>query len=246
MARTRRAPALAGLAMIWGAAAALVIVVNGARLYNIYFITAFAPLALIGAWVLAGWTRESSGRRNIAFATMGVMAVLLVQRHYVAKVFDWAGANYQVLRGGIDRAAYLERFGGYATGRGYSARANAELADYVRAHTAADDRIFLFGINGAEVYFASDRLPAHRFLRVNFFVEIDFPDPDFRLESVVATLASVRPRYLIFERLNSPSAMGRAADGLPDSPALQPLLRLYRLETRIEDFSLYRLDTPGE
>jgi hypothetical protein len=34
--------------------------------------------------------------------------------------------------------------------------------------------------------------------------------------------------------------MGRAADALPDNPALQPLLRAYDLETRIEDFTLYR------
>ena len=95
--------------------------------------------------------------------------------------------------------AYLERFGGYANNRGYSARANAELADYVRAHTAPDDRIFLFGINGAGVYFASDRLTAHRFLRVNFFVDDRFPDPRFRLDAVVRDLAARRPRYLIFE-----------------------------------------------
>ena len=80
----------------------------------------------------------------------------------------------------------------------------------MRAHTAPEDRIFLFGINGAEVYFASDRLTAHRFLRVNFYVETDFPDPRFRLDAVVADLAARRPRYLIFETLHSPSAMGQA------------------------------------
>lgn len=118
-----------------------------------------------------------------------------------------------------------------------------ELAEYVKAHTTPDERIFLFGINGAGVYFAADRLTAHRFLRVNFFVETSFPDPRFRLEAVVADLAERQPRYLIFERLHSLSAMGVAADSLIEHPALSALLSGYTLETRIEDFTLFRRNT---
>jgi hypothetical protein len=170
-----------------------------------------------------------------------LMLMVLVERHYPAKVFESARADFDLLRGRADQTAYLERFGGYANSRGYSARANAELAAYVREHTTPQDRIFLFGINGAGVYFAADRLTAQRFLRVNFFVETDFPDPSFRLEAVVDQLAARRPRYLIFERLNSPSAMGQAVDGLARQPAIARLLSTYGLETQIEDFTLYRL-----
>jgi hypothetical protein len=146
-----------------------------------------------------------------------------------------------VLRGRLGRTEYLERFGGYGNARGYSARANDELAAYVRQHTEATDQIFLFGINGAGVYFLADRLTAHRFLRVNFFVATDFPDPRFRLGPVTEELAAKRPRYLIFERLNSPSEMGRQVDGLRQDPNVLQLLSSYRFETEIEDFSLYRL-----
>jgi hypothetical protein len=90
------------------------------------------------------------------------------------------------------------------------------------------------------VYFGSERLTAHRFLRVNFFVDIDFPDPDFRLEPVIAQLTVARPRYLVFERLHGRTPMAQAADGLPQNPVVQPLLSAYRLETQIEDFALYR------
>ena len=138
------------------------------------------------------------------------------------------------------RNAYLERFGGYATNRGYSARANLELAEYISNHTSPDDRVFLFGINGAGVYFTSDRLTAHRFLRVNFFVPTTFPDPEFELDAVLRDLAARQPRYLIFEQLHSTSEMARTVDALQTNAGVQQLLANYTLEVRIEDFTLYR------
>ena len=125
--RRRSLPPLAGLAVLWGAAATLVIVVNGARLFNTYFIQPLAPLALLAAWLLVEAARESRPRRIVAAATMALMVVLLVTRGYPARVFDWARADAGVLLGRIDRDSFLERFGGYGNGRGYSARANAEL-----------------------------------------------------------------------------------------------------------------------
>src|SRR5262245_29441878 len=240
LARERRLPPAAGLAIAWGGAAALVIIVNGARLFNSYFIQTFAPLALLGGWFLVDALRGTRVRRMVALATTAVMAALLIQRGYVPRVFEWVRADLDALRGRVDRLTYLERFGGYGNNRGYSARANAELADYVRAHTTPEERIFLFGINGAGVYFLADRLTAHRFLRVNFFVATGFPDEDFRLESVTAELAARRPRYLIFETLHSNSEMGRAVDSLPEDPSVARLLTAYTLDARIEDFTLYR------
>ena len=240
LARRRRLPPAAGLAVLWGGAAVLVIVVNGARLFNSYFIQALPPLALLGAWLLTESARASRPRRAIAAAAIAVMALLLVQRNYPARVLNWAAADFAALRGRVDATANLERFGGYGNRRGYSARANAEVAAYIREHTTPDDRIFLFGINGAGVYFATDRLVAQRFLRANFFVATDFPDPAFRLEAVAGELEQRRPRYVIFERLNSASEMGRAVDALPSSPALAELLAGYHREAEIEDFTLYR------
>jgi 4-amino-4-deoxy-L-arabinose transferase-like glycosyltransferase len=240
--RDRRLSPLAALGILWGAGAAMAIVVNGARLFSTYFIQGAPPLALMAAWLLVVFARSSWRRRAVGIATVGLMLSLLVQRGYAARVFESAGEDLDVLRGRISRAAYLERFGGYGNERGYSARANEELAQYVRGRTTPDERVFLFGINGAGVYFLSDRLPAHRFLRVNFFVATDFPDPRFRLEPVAHELAARRPRYLIFERLHTPSEMGRAVDRLTEDPAITRLLGGYRFEARIEDFTLYRRD----
>ena len=242
--RRRRLPPVAALGVLWGSAAALVIIVNGSRLFNSYFINALPPLALLGGWWLAESVRGAGARRLLAVTTACLMAVLLVQRDFAGRVFRWTRDDLAALTGRMDADSHLERFGGYANQRGYSARANAELARYLQERTGADERVYLFGINGAGVYFASDRLTAHRFLRVNFFVETDFPDPRFRLDAVIRDLSTSLPRYIVFERLHSASAMGRAADALPDRPEVQALLRSYTLETTIEDFTLYRRITP--
>lgn len=238
--RRRRLPPLAGLGIVWGAAAALVIVVNGRFLFNSYFMNALPPMAVMAGWLLAEAPREGRGRAIVAAVACAGMAVLLVHRGYLPRVVGSARLDLAALRGRIDRPTYLEQFGGYGNGRGYSARANEELAEYIRAHTAPDERIFLFGINGAGVYFDADRLTAHRFLRANDFVDSTFPDPAFRLDAVVRDLSGRRPRYLIFEKLNTGTPMARAVDGLPVNPLVAPLLRGYTLDTVIEDFSLYR------
>ncbi len=243
LVRRRSIGALPGLAVLWGGAAALVIVVNGVRLFNTYFIQAFAPLAVLATWLLVERRASLSGRVT-GLATAALMLALLVQGHYPTRVYEWAQADLAVMRGQLDRTAFLDRFGGYGNDRGYSARANDELATYVRDHTTRDDRIFLFGINGAGVYFLSDRLTAHRFLRVNFFVPSEFPNPSFTLDAVVADLAARRPRYLIFEQLHSSSEMGRMVDSLQSREEIQHLLEPYRLDATIEDFSLYRLRDP--
>jgi len=240
LVRRRRLAPLPALALAWGGAAVLVIVVNGMRLYYTYFVQAFAPLALVGGWWLTTWWKESRIQRVIVAAVLAASVIFLVQRNYVPKVWDDFRSNVGELTGRGDHTMFLDRFGDYAGGGGYSARAHEELAAYVRSHTSPDDRIFLFGINGAGIYFLADRLTAHRFLRVNFFVPDDFPDPRFTLSAVAKDLAERRPAYLIFERLHSDSEMGKLADSLPENPQLQSLLADYTLETTIEDFTLYR------
>lgn len=241
LVRTRALPPLGGLALFWGAATVVVIVSNGARLFNTYFMQAFPPLCLMAAWAFVE-TRRTPGRTAVVwrYATVAAMAVVLVRNGYVPRVVAWTRADLAVLTGRMDPDAHLERFGGYANGRGYSARANQELADYIQAHTAPDDRIFLFGANGSGVYFLADRLSAHRFLRVNFFYPDDFPDPDFTLTTVTRELAERQPRYLIFEDLHTTSAIGRAVSGVVDDPRTLALLEDYEVEAVIEDFSVWR------
>jgi hypothetical protein len=201
---------------------------------------ALPPMTIMAAWLLVEASGSGRGRALLASAVGVAMIALLVQRSYVPRVLSSTASDMAALHGRVDRNSYLEEFGGYGNGRGYSARANEELAEYVRAHTAPDDRIYLFGINGAGVYFAADRLTAHRFLRANDFVDTAFPDPAFRVHAVVGDLIARRPQYIIFETLNTGTPMARAVDDLPHDPDVVSLLQHYQVETRIEDFALYR------
>ena len=237
--RTRRLDALPALAIAWGTAAALVIVANGARLFNTYFLQALAPLAMLSAWTLAGVERRSVVHKTVAAISIVLSIWLLVRHQYVPTVYSFARMDTERLLGRLDPVIYLDAFGSYANNRGYSARANEELFAYIRQHTNRDDAIYQFGINAAGVYFATDRLPAQRFLRVNEFVQSDFADPHFQLPAVAAELAARRPVYLIFERLHS-ATFGDAVDRLPERPDVARLLEGYRLETQIEDFTVYR------
>ena len=237
----RRVPPLVSLTICWGAASAAVIAVNGMWLFNTYFMNPLPPLTLLGAWWLTGAARDSRAWRVLAVATMLATAWFLSQRNYWTKITEVAAIDVQYMRGQLDRSSYLERFGGYNNERGFSARGNEEMSLYVRDHTAPDDEIYLFGINGAGVYFLSDRLTANRFLRANFFVpDGGFPDPRFTLGAVVEELRAKRPAYLIFEQLHSGSEMGVAVDALQEHPLVRSLLEDYARETRIEDFTLYR------
>ena len=249
LVRRRAVSPLAGLAMCWGGASALVIFVNGARLFNSYFIQVLPPLTLMTVWLFFDWSRRSEVRKSLAVIVAIVMMAILAGfriheprkvRSYFTQVMESVRPNVDQALGRGDHVAYLDRFGHYGPPRGYSARANAELAAYIREHTSAEERIFLFGINGAEVYFATNRLTAHRFLRVNFFVPTDFPDRSFTLEAVAADLAVRLPRYLIFEDLHTAAGVGELSKRLPQAPELAALMQHYALETVIEDFTLYR------
>jgi hypothetical protein len=235
----RRVDAFAGLAVLWGAAAALVIALNGNRLFSTYFLQAHPPLALLTAWLFTADVRPRRAQQLAVAAAGLMMAYLLLHKNYAGKVYESLQADVRYVMHRIDPAEYLDRFGGYGNGRGYSARANAEVAEYVRARTKPDDLIYEFGLQ-SEIYFDADRLPAHRFLRVNEFVPSTFPHPDFQIDAVVRMLAMRRPEYLIFEKVRIASEMGEAVDRLEADPHVDRLLQSYSREAEIEDFTVYR------
>ena len=224
----------------WGAAAALVIAVQ--RRPALQFLLhpgVSAAGAARGVDADADRRPADAGRRLIGAVDRGADAVAASwiaatsRRSSTGPASDLA-ASWPDGASRLPRAIRRLR----RTSRGYSARANAEVADYIRQHTQPDDRIFLFGINGAGVYFLADRLTAHRFLRVNFFATTEFPNPAFRVEAVVQDLrraraglhplraSEVRRRVGSHHRCAAPSARTSAA-----------LLSGYRLETTIEDFT---------
>ena len=65
LATTRRLPPLAGLAVHLGwQPPRCMIVVNGVRLFNSYFIPPMVPLSLLAAWLFTDWVKRSGVREG--------------------------------------------------------------------------------------------------------------------------------------------------------------------------------------
>ena len=233
--RARRLLPLPTLCVCWLAGSAVAIAANGIRMYTTYFIPPVPALAMSVAWLLHEWR---SGRWA-GPVVLAVALVVSVGRGSVNRLVDSTLADWRRLSGSDGgETLYLERFGGYNTGRGYSARANAELADYVRTHTEPADRIYIFGM-APSVYFLSGRLPANRFLWAYPAVSDAVRSDVFTLAELVRALEMTMPRLLILERNNRDSLMGWRIERHFDEPEMLELLARYPTRAQIEDFLIY-------
>jgi hypothetical protein len=230
------------LRVLWATAAVLALAANGARMFNPYFMPFAVILAVAGGafldWLLADWRR----RRLLIAATVAASALLLVRYGYFNRFWQATSADFARAFGSPDdaaRLAYLERFGGYNTGRGFSARANLELGAYVSTHTAPDDRVYIFGM-APEVYFSGGRRPANRFIWSSPVVFKLFDHPDFSLERLTGDVGRAGPELLVFERNTRDSQQGMNGDDAFDEPSMKALFANYQLETTIEDFLVFR------
>jgi 4-amino-4-deoxy-L-arabinose transferase-like glycosyltransferase len=230
---------LAALGVVWLAAAFVAVVANGPRMFMTYFLPSLVPLSLLIAWLLD----ETLGSQRRGARVAGLL-VLVLAAVMVARSGSWQRGlsmtawNVQHLTGRIDRETYLRRFQG-RDGRAFSAADNARLAEYVRARTNPDDRLFVFGMS-AGTYFLSGRLPASKFLWAYPAVSNMLDRPEFRVETLADDLGRVRPRYIMLQRYNGDSYSGwRAVDSFA-SPPMQELLRGYHHEADVGHFAVYR------
>jgi hypothetical protein len=240
-ARTRRVPRAPLLAACWLAASALAAAANGIRLYSTYWIPATPALALSAGWLIGTAIEGPSWMlRGLAAASALLAAIGSVRAHQPERAWRRLVADTSALtRKTTADPAYLELFGGYRTGRGYSARANQELSDYLHAHTAPSDRLYIFGMAPA-VYFTSGREPANRFLWAYPAVARTMHRDAFTIGALSEDLIAKAPRYLVLERNNRDSLTGWRIETEFTTPEMQRLLAQYRLETEIEDFLVYR------
>jgi hypothetical protein len=204
------------------------------------------PLSLCSAWLLREAVAWRGARRLAALAAIACLTWLMLSRSgTVRKAVSMTTWDAQHLFGRIDREAYLQRFQSRSS-RAFSAMYNERLADYIRAHTAPDERIFVFGMS-AGTYFSSRRLPASKFLWAYPAVSNMIDRSDFRIETLASELTRVRPRYIVLQQHNGDSFSGWRAQESFDAPALQAVLVAYTRETEIGDFVLYRrADMPGD
>jgi 4-amino-4-deoxy-L-arabinose transferase-like glycosyltransferase len=228
------------LGVIWLGATMIATIANGPRLFTTYFMPSLVPLSLLAAW-LFHQTLGSADRRRIAAGVL-VLAVaggMMIRAGSAQRAADATLWDARHLFGQTGRQEYLGRFRSRAT-QAFNAATNDRLAEYVRAHTEPDDRVFVFGMT-AGTYFSSERLPASRFLWAYAPVSEMLPGPDFTVDTLAAELRRTAPRYIILQRSNADSFSGwRASEAFQAAP-LQDLIRSrYVEETEIGDFVLYR------
>jgi 4-amino-4-deoxy-L-arabinose transferase-like glycosyltransferase len=232
------APILLGGA--WLLAALIAAAANGARFYSTYFMPCLVPLSLLAAALLFTHWRHRT-RRVIVVCLLILAAVRSVQTAVPQRVIDTVSEDLQQWRTPGDSAArlrYLEGFGSYAAGRGFSARANTELSAWLVANSDPSDRIYIFGM-APGVYFTSRRLPAQRFLWIGPAASNLVPRPDFSLETVAADLERTKPRYIIEEHNNRDSLLGWKVEEKFNDPSIRQVLTAYEPLLQIEDFSVY-------
>lgn len=224
----------------WLLAALIAAAANGARFYSTYFMPCLVPLSLLAAALL--FTHWPHRTRRVLVALLLVIATVRgIQTSVPQRLLDTVSedlAQWHVPPSSPARLHYLEGFGSYAAGRGFSARANTELSTWLDAHSDPTDRIYIFGM-AAGVYFTSHRLPAQRFLWIGPSASNLLPRPDFTLEAVAADLDRVQPRYIIEEHNNRDSLLGWRVEEKFNDPSIRQVLTAYEPITQIEDFSIY-------
>jgi hypothetical protein len=250
---------------LWLTASIVAAAANGTRVYSTYFQQCLPPLALLAGLLFAGPNPATARARwrHVALAAVLLIGAWRVQKAGViervstAMTADLEQWRWRDAPDGqrLARDSYLGRFGSYASGRGFSARANAELTEYLLAnrylltnfpsgdgHGANHpngQRIYIFGM-APGVYFTSGLMPAQRFLWIGPAASNLLPDPSFSLDTVAADLERARPGFIILERNNRDSLLGWRAEERFTVPAMRRVLEQYAQVAEIEDFVLYR------
>lgn len=111
----------AGLLAAWLCASGLAILVNGGRLYSADFLQAQPALALTGSlpvlalWRCAEWSRRVRLTSRVVLSAL--IIVFLARSDFVERGWNVLDPDLLRLRGRLEDAQHLERFGGYAKGQ---------------------------------------------------------------------------------------------------------------------------------
>jgi hypothetical protein len=188
--------------VVWVAAACASIAINGSRGLPQYFVQANPVLALAAGWGIAmawEWMHSAFGRtaRYVAATAAIVVSIGVWRVNQFDKLLDQTLFDARYASGGMDRTRYLQR---YDDDRKYSAIAAASLGEYFRAHSAPDDRVFLFGFTCA-AYVEADRPSASRFFWSRpVIVGFNTGQPGYGTEGLLADLERNRPAVIALQQ----------------------------------------------
>ena len=146
------------IAPVWVAAACAAIAINSSRGLPQYFVQAAPALALAAAW--AG-TVLWSKRTIVNVVALGVIAFGVWRVNNFQKLLENTWHDTRYVAGSMDREQHLARYG-EPNVRKYSAIAVEHLAQYLRANSAPQDPVYIFGFSPG-AYVKADRVSASRF-----------------------------------------------------------------------------------
>jgi hypothetical protein len=103
------------------------------------------------------------------------------------------------IAGRMSRIEHLERFGGLE-GDKFSAAAEAELGEYLAAHTAPSERVLIFGFSGSS-YVRANRAAGSRFFWsypvISGFKE---GEPGYGVAGLLTDLERSRPAFVVLQQ----------------------------------------------
>ncbi len=223
----------------WVAAACVSIAVNGSRGLPQYFVQAWPALSLAAGLVLALlWPRLSRIPRLVVVALLvtGVWRVTTIPKGIENTWYD-----AHAIAGRIPREAYLERFGRYQAGDKYSAIAVEQLAGYLRAHTAPEDRVLVFGFSPGALVEAHRRSASRFFWSRPVIVGFREGTPGYGVEGLIGELDRAHTALVVLQRHDWDPDGPDSFTWFTDQPRLSAWLDAgFTFETDLGPFAIWR------
>jgi hypothetical protein len=144
--------------------------------------------------------------------------------------------DLQYVRGRLDRDVYLSRF----RGQKFDALEIDRLARYVRATTAREDPVFVFGFSGGSVCWKSERRSASRFFWSRpILIEFASDRPDYGSAGLLRDLQRASPVIVALQKEE-----WRSRDFFMSNAPLRTWLEAgYTLDRETPMFSVWRRKT---
>ena len=224
----------------WWIAAVFHFVIQN-KFYSYHSLPVYAPIALMMSSLFV----DAGKRHGLIRFMLGAMGAVFVFHAFFSsdfpqkynRLFDVA-LGHTTLEAGYGADLFDK-------GEDFSSRADLQVADYLRANTRDSQTIFIWGFEPG-IYFLGQRQNATRFI---YNITLYGPNANPHLQRVfLEEIQAQKPAYVVIVRNDSMSFVTATAD---DSWAAfnsfdefhEFVLENYELDTTIQDFVIYRLQT---
>jgi hypothetical protein len=197
LSRVRRDPS-AVAALAWVAAACAVIAINGGRGLPQYFVQANPALAI--ATALGAWHVYKASRSPWVVSIAAAVALLALSRVVpFGKAVDATLFDVRRAAGDIPRDEYLARFGGQRPTDKHVPVAVGRLGQYLTAHSAPSDTVFVCGFSPGALVQANRRSASRFFWSRPRVVGFNEGRPRYGAAGLLEELRRNRPAVVVLQ-----------------------------------------------